>query len=183
MDEQLEFVKQIAERLAAAEIEYMMTGSMAMAIYASPRMTRDVDVVVDVTQADVTTLVRSFEADCYIDRDAVAEAVKAHGMFNVIHNEWIIKADFIVRKIGPYRQLEFERRRQIDVEGTEVSVVAPEDLILSKLLWAQETGSVLQLRDVHEIIVSGTKLDWQYLETWSTQLGVAGLLREEKESD
>jgi hypothetical protein len=47
MDEQLEFVKQIAERLATAGIEYMMTGSMAMAIYASPRMTRDVDVVVD----------------------------------------------------------------------------------------------------------------------------------------
>ncbi len=43
VDEQLEFVKQIASRLASAEINYMMTGSMAMAVYATPRMTRDID--------------------------------------------------------------------------------------------------------------------------------------------
>ena len=183
MDEQLEFLKQIAQRLTAARIDYMMTGSMAMAIYASPRMTRDVDVVVNVTEADVDPLVRSFGADCYIDRDAVADAVKTHGMFNVIHNQWIIKADFIVRKVSPYRRLEFERRREIDVDGTSVFVVAPEDLILSKLLWAQETGSELQRRDVHEMMVSGTDLDWQYLHTWSTQLGVERLLREQMENE
>ena len=178
MDEQLEFVKQIAQRLDAAGIDYMMTGSMAMAVYASPRMTRDVDLVVDVTEADIDALVRSFGADCYIDRDAVAEAVEARSMFNVIHNEWIIKADFIVRKVDSYRQLEFQRRREIDVEGTALYVVAPEDLILSKLLWAKETGSELQRRDVKDVILSGTSLDWQYLDSWSGQLGVDRQLRE-----
>jgi len=178
MDEQLEFVKQIAQRLEEAGIDYMMTGSMAMAVYASPRMTRDVDLVVDVTEADIDTLVRSFGADCYIDRDAVAEAVEARSRFNVIHNVWIIKADFIVRKVDSYRQLEFQRRRQIDVEGTALHVVAPEDLVLSKLLWAKETGSELQCRDVHDIILSGINLDWQYLESWSNRLGVSRELRE-----
>ena len=42
VDEQLEFAKQIASRLTSAGIPYMMTGSMAMAVYAPPRMTRDV---------------------------------------------------------------------------------------------------------------------------------------------
>ena len=35
MDEQLAFVKHIVQRLTSAGIEYMMTGSMAMAVYAS----------------------------------------------------------------------------------------------------------------------------------------------------
>lgn len=178
MDELLEFVKQIAHRLTTAGIDYMLTGSMAMAVYATPRMTRDVDLVVAVGRGDVDTLVSLFEADCYVDRDAVAEAIASAGMFNIIHNEWIIKADFIVRKRSPYRQTEFERRRQIDVEGDSLSIVAPEDLILSKLEWALQTGSELQLRDVREIVAASSDLDWEYIEKWSTHLGVDGLLGE-----
>lgn len=114
-----------------------------MAVYATPRMTRDVDVVVACTERDVETVVRLFERDCYVDRAAVAQATADRGMFTVIHNEWIIKADFIVRKDDPYRLTEFERRRFIEVEGTPVAVVAPEDLILSKLVWARDSGSEL----------------------------------------
>ena len=44
---QLEFMKQIAERLDTAHIRYMLTGSMAMAIYSVPRMTRDIDLVIE----------------------------------------------------------------------------------------------------------------------------------------
>ena len=48
MDEQLEFMKLIALRLDSASIPYMMAGSMAMAIYSIPRMTRGIDLVVEV---------------------------------------------------------------------------------------------------------------------------------------
>ena len=181
MDEQLEFVKQISDRLTSAGIDYMLTGSMALAVYATPRMTRAVDLVVAVGRGDVDTLVRLFDTDCYIDRDAVAEAIDSAGMFNIIHNEWIIKADFIVRKRGSYRQTEFERRRQIEVDGTPLFIVAPEDLILSKLEWARETQSELQHRDVRDIVASVTDLDWDYLEQWATNLGVEPLLRDVRE--
>ena len=180
MDEQLAFAKQIVQRLTSAGIEYMMTGSMAMAVYATPRMTRDIDMVVDVGEEDIDTLVSLFESDCYIARQAVVEAIRTHGMFNIIHNDWIIKADFIVRKPGPYRQTEFERRRQIDIQGLSVAVVAPEDLILSKLEWMSQTGSELQRRDVREILAAGVALDWPYLEEWSKHLGIGRLLDEVK---
>jgi hypothetical protein len=39
-------------------------------------------------------------------------------MFNVIQHEWIIKGDFVVRKDDRYRRTEFERRREIMVQGT-----------------------------------------------------------------
>jgi hypothetical protein len=47
MNEQLEFLKLIGSRLDAAGIPYMLTGSMAMSVYVPPRMTRDLDFVVD----------------------------------------------------------------------------------------------------------------------------------------
>lgn len=178
MDEQLEFVKQIAERLASAGIPYMMTGSMAMAVYATPRMTRDVDLVVDCAPGDTPRIVGLFETDCYVDAEAVANAVRTRGTFNIIHNEWITKADFIVRKDDPYRETEFGRRHEVDAAGVRLSVVAPEDLILSKLAWARETGSELQRRDVRELIASVRDLDWDYLERWAAHLGVSRGLEE-----
>jgi hypothetical protein len=36
----------VSERLEAAGIEYMLTGSYALAWYTTPRMTRDLDLVV-----------------------------------------------------------------------------------------------------------------------------------------
>jgi hypothetical protein len=178
MDEQLQFVKLIAERLQSAALDYMLTGSMAMAVYATPRMTRDVDVVVQCTAGDVDTIVSLFATDCYIDRASVAEAISTQGMFNIVHNEWIIKGDFVVRKDEPYRRIEFDRRREIEVAGTALSVVTPEDLILSKLLWARESGSELQRRDIVEILVSTVELDRTYLDSWADRLGVRALLSE-----
>ena len=50
VDEQLEFLKLIASRLDGAGTSYMLTGSIALAVCATPRMTRDVDVVVECSE-------------------------------------------------------------------------------------------------------------------------------------
>jgi len=173
MDEQLEFLKEIARRLDSAGIPYMLTGSLAMAVYAVPRMTRDIDLVVEVFPQDAERLAQLFSQDCYVDADTVHDAVSRRTMFNIIHNLWVIKADFIVRKDDPYREAEFVRRRHVEVAGTRIAIVAPEDLILSKLIWAKESQSELQHRDVVELVRSVTDLDWSYLEHWASALEVA----------
>lgn len=58
-------------------------------------------------------------------------------MFNMIHHGLVVKVDCVVRKDGEYRRKEFSRRRSVIIDGTSVAVVAPEDLILSKLEWAE----------------------------------------------
>ena len=178
LDEQLEFLMLIVSRLESAGIEYMLTGSMAMAVYSVPRMTRDIDIVVACRTADADRLVALFEGDCCIDAETVRNAVEERATFNVIHNDWIIKADFIVRKDEPYRRAEFERRRRMSIgeAGGRVHVVAPEDLILSKLVWAKDSMSELQLRDSRQIVDSVPDLDWAYLERWARELGITGLL-------
>jgi predicted nucleotidyltransferase len=173
----MEFLKSIASRLEAAGIRYMVTGSVAATFYAVPRLTRDIDVVIECGPEGASRLYGVFAPDCYVDEDAVREAVSRRGIFNVIHNDWLIKADFIVRRDDAYRDAEFERRRRIDLEGTGVWVVAPEDLILSKLLWARDSDSEMQKQDARAILRSVKDLDRAYLERWAVVLDLAGPLR------
>jgi hypothetical protein len=178
MNEQLEFLKTIARRLQSAHIPFMLTGSVAMSVYATPRMTRDIDLVVEVGPVDAHRIWQLFQPDCYADLESIREAAAQRTQFNIIHNEWIIKADFIVRKDGLYRETEFGRRRKLEIEGTTVWVVAPEDLVLSKLVWSRESGSEIQRRDAKAIADSVACLDWEYLERWAGELGVGGMLHD-----
>jgi len=181
MNEQLEFIKEIARRLDSVGIPYMMTGSMALALYARPRMTRDIDLVIECQSPDSETIVSLFERDCYVDEQEIRDAIASRTMFNIIHNEWIIKADFIVRKNNEYRRLEFDRRRRFTIEGVSIWGVSPEDLILSKLYWAKDGNSELQREDVRAMLQTAHDLDWIYLEQWAEDLRVQELLSEMRE--
>jgi hypothetical protein len=119
----------------------MITGSMAANFYTVPRMTRDIDIVVELAEADLGSFIPLFEADFYLDPQTVRDAVKHQGMFKLIQNEYVVKIDFIVRKDCPYRRREFSRRRKVGVDGQSFYLVAPEDLILSKLEWAKDSRS------------------------------------------
>jgi len=183
MDEQIEFVKLIASQLDSAGIPYMMTGSMAMAVYSVPRMTRDIDIVIEVKSTDVDKIIKLFSGDCYIDRDNVKQAVDNCTMFNIIHNEWIIKADFIIRKDEEYRREEFARRQKVVIDNMTIFVVSVEDLILSKLVWGKELQSELQFRDVRQMISDVLQLDWKYMKKWAVVLGIDNLLEKAAENE
>ena len=72
---ELEVLREVCARLESARIDYMLTGSLAMNYYAQPRMTRDIDLVVALTESDKSRLPQLFQAEYYIDPESVAEAV------------------------------------------------------------------------------------------------------------
>jgi hypothetical protein len=178
--EELEVLMTVGRRLDALGIPYMVTGSTAVSYYAVPRMTRDIDVVVELSAEDAPRLIKAFEGDFYPDRDAVRRAVDDRGLFNAIHGPSVLKVDFVVRKDSEYRRLELARRRRVRVgaEGGELSLVTPEDLIISKLDWARQTRSEAQLGDVRNVLASVSDLDEEYLAYWLGRLGLDALYRE-----
>jgi len=178
MSDELEVLKLVATRLEAAGIAYMVSGSMAMNYYAQPRMTRDIDIVVELAPADVERVVALFAADFYCDADAVRDAIARRFMFNIIHTDLAVKVDLIVRKTSPYREAEFLRRREATVAGVRLWLVSPEDLLLSKLAWAKDSRSEIQLNDVRNLIACVPTLDWPYVDRWASELTVATLLAE-----
>lgn len=117
-----------------------------------------------------TTLQSGYWILCETD---VNQAVQLQSIFNIIHYQTIVKIDFIVRKDSPYRQLEFERRIKKIIADFTLWVVSPEDLIISKLFWAKDSKSELQLNDVSSIIkYQAEKLDWEYIKYWVKELGL-----------
>lgn len=171
---ELEVLKDVCARLETARIPYMLTGSMAMNYYAQPRMTRDIDIVVALEGADAGKLIASFEPDYFVPEEALKAALREQGMFNLLHLESVVKVDLIVRKQAPYRQTEFARRVQVQLPGFSAWLVSREDLILSKLAWAKDAESELQMRDVRNLL-SG-KVDLAYLRQWAPALNVSELL-------
>jgi hypothetical protein len=178
VDDYLKVLLLVGGRLERAGIPYMLSGSTAMNFYARPRMTRDVDLVVELGAADVPRLVPLFAEDFSIDEEEIREALARPSLFNLVHYDTVVKVDCIVRKPGAYRQQEFQRRRAREVEGQRIWVVAPEDLILSKLHWARDSHSEVQLGDVRNLLEAVPALDWPYLERWARELGVEPLLEE-----
>jgi Domain of unknown function (DUF1814). len=165
----------VSERLTLAEIPFMLTGSYAMAHYITPRMTRDIDLVVALGKDAVSDVVRAFSEDFYVDADDVRRAVETQRMFNILHLESGIKVDLIIRKGSEYRQVEFARRKAIEMGPVKTWIVSREDLILSKLVWARDSNSELQLRDVRALLYES--IDRDYMEKWAARLGVAEVLK------
>jgi predicted nucleotidyltransferase len=173
---EFDVLRDVAHKLTEAGIAYMLTGSLAMNYYSQPRMTRDIDLVVEVQSRDIDVIVSILEPDYYVDRDMISRAISNQRAFNIIHNEAFIKVDCIVKKRSEYRQVEFDRRQRVNFQGSEVWLVSKEDLIISKLYWARDSHSELQLRDVKNLLASG--YDVEYLQRWSSELGLDELLRE-----
>lgn len=164
----------VAETLQAADIPYMLTGSLAAAYHGAPRATQDIDVVVDAPRNALLDLANRLEAaGYYFSRPAIEEAIQAGGMFNAVDPESGWKVDFILRKDRPFSRSEFDARTAITFSGIELTVARPEDVIVAKLEWSQMSGSERQLRDVAEILtIQGSALDTAAIEKWAAELGV-----------
>ncbi|HET7727225.1 MAG TPA: hypothetical protein VFK54_07855 [Candidatus Limnocylindrales bacterium] len=166
--------RDVLERLATLDLAHYVTGSWALAVYAEPRMTRDIDVVVDMATADYESTVRpAFEHDF-----AVNEPLDLGGRWlgGLIHQVEIVRVDLVFGRTDAFARSAMDRRRLVDhpMLGV-VPVIAPEDLVLAKLEWSEGT-SELQLRDVRSIIRLQPALDWAYLEHYAAILGIRELL-------
>jgi hypothetical protein len=82
--------------------------------------------------------------------------------------------DCVIRKSGEYRRVEFERRQKITIRDFTTFIVSKEDLIISKLSWAKDSNSEIQLADVRNLLATG--YEGEYLERWTRELGLVSLL-------
>ncbi len=170
MTKELEVLKIVGERPDSALAPFMLTGSFALGVYAKPRMTRDLNFVVALIEAHVPQLLAALSPDFYVDEDEARSAIRTRRMFNLMHLTSGIKIDLIVRNDSAYRQVEFARRKSVDLGGVHTWLVSREDLILSKLLWARDANPELQMRDVQARLEE--PVDQAYLNEWAPKLGV-----------
>jgi hypothetical protein len=176
IEDQKGTLEDLVGRLELLRIPYMLTGSMAMLPYAMMRMTNDIDVVMELKSIDAQRIIDSFEPDYYVPHSRVRDAISQKRMFNLLHQRTLVKIDCIIRKDDEYQRNAFSRRRQMSFSGIDLWIISKEDLILSKLRWAKESKSEMQMRDVASILRNG--YDEDYVKEWSMKLGVAALFED-----
>ncbi|MEM9695120.1 MAG: DUF6036 family nucleotidyltransferase [Myxococcota bacterium] len=162
--------------LEAEGMAYMVVGSLAALAHGHARSTHDFDIVIETDEAAVKRVVAALSPKrFYVSEGAALDAVRRQTLFNVIDMETGWKVDLVPRKRRPFSIEELSRRQQITVLGLNVWVATIEDTIVSKLEWAKRGGgSKRQLEDVAALVrAAGDRLDADYIEKWSAELGVA----------
>ncbi len=153
---------------------------MALAHYAIARTTLDIDIVVEIGSGNVRKIVEAFHPDYYIAEESVRHAIEHKRMFNILEQKTIIKVDCVIRKDDAYSKLAFSRRKKVEyVTSVHIWIATKEDLILSKLKWAKNTHSEMQIRDVSSLVRNG--YDEEYVNGWAARLEVEELLKEASE--
>ena len=167
---QAELLRVAVALLNDAGIPYMVVGSYASSFHGEPRMTRDVDLVVEPTEPELRLLVEKIDGDRFYVGDAL-DALRHRSMFNLIEPSTGWKVDFIIRKDRPFSVAEFERRIPARVAGVDLYLASAEDTMLAKLEWGKAAGSDRQFDDVVAIAAT-QQIDIAYMEEWARELGV-----------
>lgn len=157
-------------------IEYMVTGSFAMSAYGEIRFTRDIDVVLQISEGQAKPFAELFEADYYVSEGSVKQAILRRSIFNVINHEYGGKLDCIVMKDTDFARASFARRYKVTVSGVEFWTTTQEDLIIAKLSWARDTHSEMQIRDIANL--TSTEYDSDYVDDWIGRLGLQSIWSE-----
>lgn len=176
-------LKPVAEAFRKLNIPYAVGGSVASSTYGLPRSTLDIDVVANIPIDKARSFYDLLYHDYYIDEEAVREAIKNRTSFNVIHLGTMTKVDVFILENADYHRQAFERLRTDTLAeqagAGQFSFVAPEDVILNKLMWYR-MGNEISERQWNDVLgvlkVQKKHLDLEYLKRWAVELDVADLL-------
>ncbi len=74
----IDLLKTVCTELEQKDIEYMLSGSLAMNVYTVPRMTRDIDIVINIKVSDIEKFKEIFKEGFYIyEEGPVPEGMSA----------------------------------------------------------------------------------------------------------
>jgi len=165
-----DLLKRVCNQLEEHEIKYMVSGSVALNIYTIPRMTRDIDIVIELSENKIDEFTSLFP-NAYYDVNTIKEELKRKGMFNVIDYSTGFKIDFIIQKDTEYHNLAFQRRKRVKEFNTELWVIDLNDLIIAKIIWIQQYQGERQIFDIENLLLNPEK-DLDYLKNWCNILNL-----------
>ncbi len=166
----LELLQKVCRQLDEIGIKYMVSGSVALNIYGIPRMTRDIDIVIELSKDRIDEFANLFP-NSYFDKKVIRDEIKRQGMFNIIDHSTGFKIDFMIRKETEYFNFAFQRRKRIKELDTELWVIDIDDLIIAKIIWIQQSQSEKQMLDIENLLLNPEK-NIDYIKSWCNKLNL-----------
>ena len=164
-----EFLLTFIRRLNLTQRPYMITGAAASIIYGEPRLTNDLDLILDLKKGDVPGFAQAFPLEefyCPPEEVIILEAGRpVRGHFNLIHHETGFRADVYLAGKDPLHHWGLAKRKSVQVEDQAVWVAPIEYVILRKLEYYREGQSEKHLKDIAGMLeVSDAQVDMAWLE-------------------
>ena len=172
--EPLDLLRHLGETLESLRIPYYVTGSMASGAHGDPRITNDIDIVLELRMDQIDGLCAAFpESDFYWSRSAIVLAVRTKFQFNILHPESGLKADMIVSKDDAFSRSVQSRAVRLTDPAFAAWFASPEDIILNKLLFYREGRSDKHIRDIASVLnVQAERIDRAYILEWVERFGL-----------
>lgn len=164
--------------LDSAGLKYMVGGSVASMVYGEPRLTNDIDIILDLDYCRAADFAALFPMEafyCPPEEVLVIESRRRQrGHFNIIHHETGHKADIYLCGEDALQRWGMEHVRTIEISnGQSLKIAPPEYVILRKLEYYKEGGSQKHKLDIRGMLaVSGDLLDNRFLAEWVDRLAV-----------
>lgn len=182
----IELIATFIAPLEREGLRYLVTGSVAAMAYGEPRLTNDIDLILEIQISDIPSLVRAFpESDYYLPPAEViqTEQIRAQrGHFNIFHLETMLKADIYLAGTDPLHRWAFQHCQRLEIESLQVAFAPPEYVVIRKLEFFREGGSEKHLRDIASILIESTaQIDNAYLAEQVRILGLSEPLQRAKE--
>ncbi len=158
------------------EVRFHLTGGITSVAYGEPRMTQDIDIVVE--NAGLSRILDTFtesaaQSGFLIDAESARRAVAEKSMFQLFDMAEALKIDVYVREMIPG---ELSRSAVLEVfEGMLIPVVSRPDAAASKLAWASK-GSQKSRRDLRQIVRSLSEAERTELDRVAGMLALDELL-------
>jgi hypothetical protein len=171
--EQPDILRYAVHTLRQLQIPYLVVGSFASSIWGEPRLTMDIDMVIDLRLDQVVPLCQAFPApEFYVSESAVREAISRRRQFNVLHPTSANKIDFMIPRDDAWSRLQLTRGRLRKYDGDiDLHVCSPEDVIIAKMRFYKEGQSPKHLRDIAGVLdIQGETLDRDYVVRWAQTL-------------
>ena len=160
------------------EIRYHLTGGLTGAAYGEPRLTQDIDVVIDPKGArqSLAALLDSFsQTDFMYDAPSIRLAVQRGDMFQLLDRIESLKLDLYPREMIPG---ELDRSESLEIfEGEFLPVVSRVDAAVSKLIWIGK-GSHKSRGDLRAIVRNATVVQNQQIQELAACFDLGDLLTE-----
>jgi len=172
-----ELHQRLIQPLNAAGISYMVTGGLAAIVYGEPRLTNDVDVVVQLSPTDPNRLSQAFDASEYyvppIETIEEEAARRMFGHFNIVHIESALRADIYCVGDDEFGVWAFRHRRSIAIGNESVWLAPIEYVIVQKLRYFRESGQDRHLRDIAAMrSISAELIDEDTINVWVARLAL-----------
>jgi hypothetical protein len=119
-------------------------GAQAVVAYGVPRLSADVDVTLDLVPDEPDRFVRDMEAAGFSLRVDDPDFVRRTRVLPFVHRATAMPLDIVLAGSGLEDEF-LDRARAVDIGGTTVPLIDPEDLIIAKVL----AGRPKDVEDAH----------------------------------